>query len=164
MLADKPDRLLGGDFRFTAPTAGYESLLSREALAFLMLLQRQFGTRIDELLVARQQRQARIDAGIFPDFLDSTRVQRGSEWHVGAIPDDLQDRRVEITGPVDRKMVINGLNSGAKVFMADFEDATSPTWSNLLDGQLNLIDAVRRTIAYDTPEGKHYELTRRPRP
>ncbi len=103
-------------------------------------------------------RQAEIDAGHYPDFLTETAEIRTSEWKVAPIPADLMDRRVEITGPVDRKMVINALNCGANVFMADFEDANSPTWTNNLDGQINLRDAIRRTIEFTSPEGKKYKL------
>src|SRR6185437_5999451 len=110
-------------------------------------------------LAARSERQKRLDAGEKPDFLSSTREIRESEWTVAPLPLDLADRRVEITGPVDRKMIINALNSGAKVFMADFEDSSTPTWDNLLDGHINLRDAVRRTIAYADPAtGKQYKL------
>src|SRR6185437_12162882 len=108
-------------------------------------------------------RQAALDAGQKPDFLPETKHIRESDWRVAPIPSDIQDRRVEITGPVDRKMIINALNSGAKVFMADFEDSTTPTWLNLLDGQLNLRDAVRRTITYSDPtSGKAYKLVDSP--
>jgi len=110
------------------------------------------------LLQRRRERQAEINGGHLPDFLPATRAVREADWTVAPVPADLRDRRVEITGPVERKMVINALNSGAKVFMADFEDANSPTWANNLDGQVNLRDAVRRTITFDSPEGKHYQL------
>ena len=109
------------------------------------------------------ERQARLDAGERPDFLPETQHIRDADWTVAPLPADLLDRRVEITGPVDRKMVINALNSGARVFMADFEDSTTPTWLNLLEGQANLRDAVRRTITYDDPTSKkHYELLAKP--
>ncbi len=135
----------------------WEPVLSDDALAFVAMLHKEFNPRRLELLAARDLRKARLDAGELPDFLPETREIRESEWTVAPIPHDLQDRRVEITGPVDRKMIINALNSGANVFMADFEDANSPTWDNTIQGQLNLIDAVRRTITFDAG-GKHYEL------
>lgn len=117
-----------------------------------------FNERRKKLLAERQKRQQAFDRGELPDFLPETEHIRHSEWKVAPIPADLQDRRVEITGPVDRKMIINALNSGAKVFMADFEDANSPTWENCIEGQINLRDAVRKTIEYLSPEGKRYEL------
>ena len=113
-----------------------KEVLTEEALAFLGALHRRFDGRRRDLLAARAVRQARFDAGERPDFLASTAAVRDGDWKVAPIPADLLDRRVEITGPVDRKMIINALNSGAKVFMADFEDATSPTWRNLIEGQL----------------------------
>src|SRR6201988_2979955 len=115
-----------------------ERVLTPAALEFFVELQRRFNPRRVELLAARAERQKRLDAGEKPDFLTETRGMRGSEWTGEPFPADLQDRRVEITGPVDRKMIINALNSGAKVFMADFEDATSPTWRNIVEGQVNL--------------------------
>jgi malate synthase len=132
-------------------------ILSREALAFVALLQREFEPRRRELLAARSERWARLRAGELPDFLPETREVREAEWRVPEAPADLRERRVEITGPVDRKMVINALNSGATVFMADFEDANSPTWQNVVDGQGNLLDAVARTISLDTG-AKSYSL------
>lgn len=138
---------------------GFEQILTRDALAFLAEMERRFGARRIELLERRKQVEARIDAGEMPDFLPETKNIRESDWTVAPIPQDLQDRRVEITGPVDRKMVINALNSGANVFMADFEDATTPTWSNLVNGQINLRDAVRRTIDFTDPgTGREYSL------
>jgi malate synthase len=134
-----------------------EELLSPGALAFVAELHRRFDGARRELLAARAERQARIDAGELPGFLTETREVRESDWRVAPVPADLQDRRVEITGPVDRKMVINALNSGARCFMADFEDANSPTWRNNLDGQANLIDAIERTIELDTGD-KSYRL------
>src|SRR5206468_4454564 len=122
-----------------------EEILSAEALDFVANLQRTFGGRRVELLAARADRQERLLAGELPDFLEETRsVREDSSWRVAEAPPDLQDRRVEITGPTDRKMVINALNSGARVFMADFEDANSPTWSNLVEGQRNMVDAIER--------------------
>ena len=136
-------------------------ILTDEAVEFLAELHRTFNGRRLELLDARAARQREIDAGVLCDFLPATRQIRESEWRVAPIPGDLKDRRVEITGPVDRKMVINALNSGASVFMADFEDANAPTWSNNLEGQLNLYDAVRRSITWQSPEGKAYKLNDR---
>ncbi|HYC89073.1 MAG TPA: malate synthase A [Thermoanaerobaculia bacterium] len=135
----------------------WDAVLSDEALGFVATLHKEFNPRRLELLAAREERKARLDAGELPDFLPETREIRESEWTVAPIPPDLLDRRVEITGPVDRKMIINALNSGANVFMADFEDANSPTWENCIQGQLNLIDAVRRTISLDTG-AKQYKL------
>ena len=136
-------------------------VLTPEALAFVGRLQSEFGARRLELLRLRDERQARLDAGDLPVFLEETRTVRNAEWKVAKAPRDLQDRRVEITGPTDRKMLINALNSGAKVFMADFEDANSPTWSNLVEGQVNLIDAIERRIDFTSPEGKEYRLNER---
>ncbi len=134
-------------------------ILHPEALGFVADLHRAFNPRRLALLEARQERQRRINAGQLPDFLPETREIREGVWTVAPLPADLQDRRVEITGPVDRKMVINALNSGARVFMADFEDANAPTWTNNVDGQVNLYDAVRGTIEYTNPaNGKHYAL------
>ncbi|SIR16666.1 malate synthase A [Pontibacter lucknowensis] len=138
------------------PVKGIEQVLTPEAVDFLIMLHERFEIRRAELLKARAERQERIDAGERPDFLQETKAVREGDWKIGAIPADLQMRRVEITGPVDRKMVINALNSGADVFMADFEDANSPTWENVVQGQLNLYDAVRRTITYQN--GKVYQL------
>ena len=159
MPVQTPEKLRQ-DVRFTLPLQGYEHLLSLEAQTFLVLLQRKFGARIQDLLAGRKQRQAKIDSGSLPSFLNETRHIRESEWKIAGTPHDLLDRRVEITGPVDRKMVINALNSGSSVYMADFEDATTPTWSNLLEGQINLMEAVRRTLNYESPEGKRYSLNR----
>ena len=136
--------------------------LSPGALAFLAKLHRNFDERRHELLARRAARQREIDAGTLPDFLPQTRDVREREWTVAPIPPDLRDRRVEITGPVERKMIINALNSGASVFMADFEDANSPTWANNLEGHANLKDAVRRTISFASPEGKRYALSPQP--
>jgi malate synthase len=138
---------------------GFEEILSPEALAFVADLHRKFNARRQELLGKRKERQREIDNGKLPDFLPETKDIRESEWTVAPLPEDLKDRRVEITGPVDRKMVINALNSGAKVFMADFEDSNSPTWSNTIWGQINLRDANARTIQLeDKKKGKVYEL------
>nr|WP_294082375.1 malate synthase A [Sphaerobacter sp.] len=139
-------------------TSEYAEILTPEALAFVERLHREFNPRREELLRLRQERQAKILAGGTLDFLPETRDVREGEWSVAPAPADLNDRRVEITGPVDRKMIINALNSGAKVFMADFEDANSPTWANVVEGQRNLRDAVRRTISFENPDGRRYEL------
>ncbi len=134
-------------------------VLTPECMAFIADLSRRYGPRVLELLAARRAMQTRYDSGYRPRFLPETRTIRESLWTVAELPADLADRRVEITGPVDRKMIINALNSGASVFMADFEDSNSPTWTNVLDGQVNLMDAVRGTITYDDPEtGKSYRL------
>ncbi|MBV9495520.1 MAG: malate synthase A, partial [Acidobacteria bacterium] len=135
----------------------WDEILTPQALGFLADLQRTFGARREELLAAREARKQRLDAGELPDFLPETKEIRESDWTVAAIPADLRDRRVEITGPVDRKMIINALNSGANVFMADFEDSNAPTWANNLDGQRNLRDAVRRTISFSAG-AKQYQL------
>jgi malate synthase len=139
-------------------TPAFQAILSEQALAFVALLARRFEGRRCELMAARAARQAGFDAGKLPDFLPHTRAIREDGWRVPPAPADLQDRRVEITGPTDRKMVINALNSGANVFMADFEDSNTPTWENLLDGQINLRDANLRTIGFTGTEGKSYRL------
>jgi len=145
--------------RIAAPVAPeWAGILSREAIEFVNSLARRFAPQVKELLAERDRRQARIDAGELPDFLSETREIRESDWKVGEIPPDLRDRRVEITGPTDRKMVINALNSGARVFMADCEDSLCPTWENVVQGQVNLFDAARRTISFESPEGKSYRL------
>jgi malate synthase len=138
--------------------AQYEEILTSEALNFIEELEQNFGARRVELLQSRQKRQEEINHGKMPDFLPETKQIRNGDWTIAPLPQDLQDRRVEITGPTDRKMVINALNSGAKVFMADFEDATSPTWENIIEGQINLRDAVNRTISFENPNGKKYVL------
>jgi len=139
-------------------TPDYAQILTPEALAFAARLQRAFGGRRDELMALRVARQAELDAGALPDFLPATRNVRDSEWTCAAYPADIADRRVEITGPVDRKMIVNALNSGASVFMADFEDANTPRWDNNVQGQVNLRDAIRRKIDFVSPEGKSYAL------
>ncbi|MCW5576579.1 MAG: malate synthase A [Burkholderiales bacterium] len=141
-----------------ASGAGYASILTPEALAFVAGLARQFEARRRKLMQQRVSRQAAFDAGVLPDFLPETKAVRDSAWTVAPVPADLQDRRVEITGPTDRKMVINALNCGANVFMADFEDSNAPTWANMIEGQINLRDAIRRTITFLSPEGKNYRL------
>jgi len=146
----------------TGPEGGAgpaREILSDDALAFVAALQRRFGAERQELLRARETRQALFDQGLRPDFLPQTRHVRESDWRVARPPADLLDRRVEITGPVDRKMIINALNSGARVFMADFEDSNSPTWENVVNGQVNLADAARGQISFeDEARGKRYEL------
>jgi malate synthase len=149
------------EHREERPTAENE-LLTPAATEFLHALNTRFEERRTSLLNQRQQRQLQYDRGDLPTFLADTQSMRDAEWTVATIPPDLLDRRVEITGPTDRKMVINALNSGASVFMADFEDANAPTWSNCLDGQLNLRDANQRAIEYLSPEGKRYELNPNP--
>ncbi len=140
------------------PTQPEAIILTSEARAFLLKLVTRFEPRRQELLARRRAVQQEIDHGKFPDFLPETAEIRQGDWKVAPIPKDLLDRRVEITGPVDRKMIINALNSGANVFMADFEDSNSPTWSNNIEGQQNLQDAIRGTIRYESPEGKQYRL------
>ena len=138
---------------------GFDAILTPEALAFLAELEGRFGSERRRLLDVRAKRQALLDEGRKPDFLPETRAVREADWTIAPLPHDLLDRRVEITGPVDRKMIINALNSGAKVFMADFEDSNCPSWTNLIEGQINLRDAVRRTISFDDPSsGKKYRL------
>ena len=145
------------------PSGRAAEILTPQALAFVAELHRQFDDRRLELLAARERRQEAFDAGHTPDFLADTREIREGDWRVAPIPADLQDRRVEITGPVDRKMIINALNSGARVFMADFEDATSPTWDNLIDGQVNLKDRWSSALSFEDPlSGKRYTLTQAP--
>lgn len=141
-----------------AMNARYEEILTPEALNFIEELEKKFGKRRIELLQKRQQRQEEINEGRLPDFLPETKNIRTGDWVIAPLPEDLQDRRVEITGPTDRKMVINALNSGAKIFMADCEDATSPSWENMVEGQLNLRDAVNRTISFENENGKKYKL------
>ena len=141
----------------------YSAILTPEALAFVVKLHRAFNGQRKHLLSERVARQHRLDAGEKPDFLPETAEIRNSQWTIAPLPKDLLDRRVEITGPVDRKMIINALNSGAKVFMADFEDSTTPRWDNLLDGQVNLKDAIRRTITFEDPKTqKSYKLDETP--
>ena len=138
--------------------ARFDDILTPEALAFVARLAHAFDARRRERLQARAARQAELDAGVLPDFLPDTRSVREGAWTGASIPRDLSDRRVEITGPVDRKMIINALNSGARVFMADFEDSHAPTWRATIEGQINLRDAVRGTISFTSPEGKAYRL------
>jgi malate synthase len=136
----------------------FDEILTPEALAFIADLHSNFDPTRRALLEARVDRQGRIDAGQMPDFLTDTEDVRWGDWTVAAPPADLEDRRCEITGPTDAKMLINALNSGARVFMADFEDANSPTWHNMVEGQRNLVDAIRRRIEFTNPEGKEYRL------
>jgi malate synthase len=148
-------RVAGAPAEVLAPAEA--DVLPRGALELVALLQRELGPRRAELVARRHERQRELDAGARPGFLPETRSIREGDWRVAPPPADLLDRRVEITGPVERKMMINALNSGARVFMADFEDACSPTWANVVAGQRNLADAVRRTISLETPE-KAYTL------
>jgi len=136
---------------------GFDAILTDEASSFVADLVREFRPRVRQLMAAREERQARIDGGEMPDFLEETRSIRERDWRVVEAPGDLRDRRVEITGPTDRKMIINALNSGARVFMADCEDSLSPTWHNVIDGQINLRDAVARRITLDVND-RHYRL------
>jgi malate synthase len=137
---------------------GFDEVLTPDALEFVAELQREFGARRIGLLDAREQRRARLAAGEMLDFLPGTRQTREGQWQVAPVPEDMRQRWVEITGPTDRKMTINALNSGADGFMADFEDANAPTWRNMVQGQINLRDAIDRTITYDASDGRHYEL------
>ena len=136
----------------------YAEILTPDACAFVAVLAAKFGPRREQLLARRVERQAEIDAGKMPDFLTETAHIRAGNWQVPPPPPDLVDRRTEITGPVDRKMAINALNSGAQCWMADFEDANSPTWENVIEGQINMRDAARRTLTFESPEGKKYAL------
>ncbi|MGD8944781.1 MAG: malate synthase A, partial [Desulfobacterales bacterium] len=136
----------------------FSQILTPEAIAFVGALAREFESQRKALLKARQKRQNEIDGGKLPDFLPETQKIREGDWKVAPIPDDLKDRRVEITGPVDRKMIINALNSGASTYMADFEDSHSPTWKGTIEGQINLCDAVNETITFVNPQGKQYKL------
>ena len=139
-------------------SAPFREILTPEALGFVAELVREFSRRRAELLERRKEVQRKLDQGFLPDFLPETEPVRRASWKISPLPSDLQDRRVEITGPVDRKMIINALNSGAKVYMADFEDSHSPTWEGTIQGQINLRDAVRENIDYVSPEGKSYRL------
>jgi malate synthase len=153
----------GVELRGAAPR-GAEEILSPEAVRFVADLARRFESTRQELLHRRRERQQEIVDGRIPDFLPETAAIRERSWQVAPIPADLRDRRVEITGPVERKMIINALNSGANVFMADFEDSNAPTWRNNIDGQFNLRDAVRREITFDSVEGKQYLSIRKSPP
>jgi malate synthase len=158
MLAEDMGTVRGGIEIRGEVTNQFAEILTPEALDFVAKLERAFGRRRLDLLQRRKARQVEIDGGVMPDFLPATEHIRNSEWTVAPIPADLRDRRVEITGPVDRKMIINALNSGANVFMADFEDSHSPTWAATIEGQINLRDAVRREITLTTANGKYYQL------
>ena len=137
----------------------HNEILMTEALEFIGALHKNFNAERKRLLKAREIRQKELDNGQVPDFIESTKAIRESDWTVSPISADLLDRRVEITGPVERKMIINALNSGAKVFMADFEDSNTPNWYNTIQGQINLRDAVNRTISFENKEkGKTYKL------
>jgi malate synthase len=150
---------MAGPARVVGPSVpGLDLVLTPDALDFLGRLAREFEPRRQEILAARRERQARIDSGGTLEFLAETADVRAADWSVALAPGDLDDRRVEITGPAEPKMVINALNSGARVFMADFEDSLSPTWANVVGGQAALMDAVRRTLTFASPEGKRYEL------
>src|SRR5467141_3834036 len=142
----------------TPPPSDCADILSPAALGFVGALARRFEPERRRLLALRRERQRELDAGRLPDFLPETKQIRDREWTVAPIRPDLTDRRVEITGPVERKMMINALNSGAQAFMADFEDSLSPTWTNVVEGHLNLRDAVRRSIRFVSPDAKVYEL------
>ena len=147
------------DFEIKAPVAGrFGEILTSEAASFVARLHREFNPQRESLLQRRTERQSQLDRGVVYDFLSGTRQVREGDWNVAPVPLDLQDRRVEITGPVERKMMINAFNSGARVFMADFEDANSPTWENVIAGHVNLIDAIERRIEHTSPEGKVYRL------
>jgi malate synthase len=141
---------------------GFDGVLTPDALEFVAQLQQEFGGRRAQLLDARAQRRERLLAGEMLDFLPGTREVREGDWKVAPAPADMQQRWVEITGPTDRKLTINALNSGADGFMADFEDANSPTWHNMVDGHINLRDAIEGTITYDGSDGRHYELEENP--
>lgn len=140
----------------------YAQILTPDAVALVSELVERFAPQRGELLKQRVARQARIDGGELPDFLPETAHIREGDWTIRGIPADLQDRRVEITGPVERKMVINALNANVKVFMADFEDSLAPAWNKVIEGQINLCDAVNGTISYTSPEGKAYTLSTDP--
>ena len=147
------------DIEITGPIQPqFDAILTEDALRFVADLHRRFNDRRIELLAKREDRQRQIDNGQLPDFLPETEEIRNGDWKIGAVPADLQDRRVEITGPVERKMIINALNSGASAYMADFEDSHAPTWQGTIEGQINLRDAVEGTISLTSPEGKRYAL------
>jgi malate synthase len=155
MTSGESVRVVGGG------TSERARVLTPDALDFVAALQREFGAEWERLLARRRERRETLARGGRLGFLPETAAVRSGDWHVAAAPADLDDRRVEITGPVDRKMMINALNSGARVFMADLEDANSPTWANVVDGQGWLMDAVRRTLAFTSPDGKRYALGER---
>ncbi len=147
------------DFEIKGQVAGrFDEVLTADAAGFVARLHREFNPQRESLLQRRTERQSQLDRGAVYDFLSETRQVREGDWKVAPVPNDLEDRRVEITGPVERKMMINAFNSGARVFMADLEDANSPTWENVISGQVNLIDAIERRIEHTSPEGKVYRL------
>ena len=153
---------LPAGIQITAPLrAGYETILTPDALALIAKLHRTFNPRRKELLAARQARQARIDAGEMPDFLPETRAVREGDWRIAPLPKALECRRVEITGPVEAKMIINAFNSGADSYMTDFEDSNSPRWDNQIQGQINIAKAIRRTLSFTNEAGKEYRLNER---
>ncbi|MGL5761809.1 MAG: malate synthase A, partial [Plesiomonas shigelloides] len=143
-------------------TAEQQAILTPQALDFLAELVTRFAPQVPQLLAAREAFQAQIDAGALPDFLPETEHIREKAWTIRGVPADLRDRRVEITGPVERKMIINALNANVKVFMADFEDSLAPAWDKVIQGQINLRDAVDGTIEYRSEEGKSYRLNAHP--
>ena len=159
MIAENLDSISTSTGRFPALRLEWAEVLRPEAVVFVNKLAAHFGLQVAELLEQRSRRQLQFDAGILPDFLESTRTIRESNWQIAPIPADLRDRRVEITGPTERKMIINALNSGANVFMADCEDSLCPTWFNVIQGQVNLMEAVRGTLNYTSPEGKSYRMS-----
>jgi malate synthase len=161
-MAVPQERVTTSGIEVRGARAGDEQILSPAALGFLTLLHRRFEATRQGLLQARRQRQATYDAGALPDFRADTAAIREADWTVAPIPAALQDRRVEITGPVERKMIINALNSGARVFMADFEDSSAPSFANQIDGQLNLRDAINGTIEFRSPEGNSYRVGANP--
>ena len=149
----------GPGLEITVPMEdGYERILTPGAMQFLARLAERFTPELKQILADRERAQAAFDAGAVPGFDQKTAYIREGDWQVAQIPEGLRDRRTEITGPVTRKMVINALNSGAQVYMADFEDSTAPTWANVVEGQVNLYDAIRRQVDFETPEGKSYAL------
>src|SRR5688572_28005327 len=160
-VREKAQQLPPGVRVLGRPLPSADWILTPAALAFLAMLQRSFGAARRALLERRAERMQELNAGKLPVFLPETAVVRAGDWRVAPAPADLCDRRVEITGPVERKMMINALNSGANVFMADFEDALSPTWENVIAGQANLVDAVRRQLAFSTADGRSYRLNDR---
>lgn len=152
-------RVMKNAITFTQPiNSAYSEILTTDVLNFVAELASRFTATRDSLLAKRIERQKQLDSGEMPDFLPQTKAIREADWKVAPIPPALLDRRVEITGPVERKMIINALNSGAKVFMADFEDSLAPTWESVMDGQVNLRDYANGTISYTSPEGKAYQL------
>ena len=154
----EPSSAISATVKGSLDQARFPEILTEPAQAFLVSLHRRFEPLRRECLAHREKVQAELDDGAVLSFLEETADLRDEDWTVSPPPEEVLDRRVEITGPVDRKMVINALNSGANVFMADFEDSNSPTWENNLNGQINMFDAVRRTIAFTNEQGKEYKL------